>query len=218
MPFDAALSTLLHLLVFAYWLGGDIGVFYSSFLLTDPKRAVAGRLAAGKILSDVDLAPRICLLLMAPTGFALASAKGWIALHPALIAALFIGAALWIVAILQLHRRHGPAWLRTADIGARIAFMLALFGAAGAGVSGVLAMPLFITFKLALLGFCIAMGLLVRASLRGFAPAFAALASQGPSPDTDAAISDALGKARPFVMVIWVALVAAAFLGVATPQ
>lgn len=106
MPLDAAFSTLLHLLVFAYWLGGDIGVFYSSFLLTDPKRAVAGRLAAGKILSDVDLAPRICLLLMAPTGFVLAAAKEWIELNPILIAALFLGAAFWIVAILRLHRRH----------------------------------------------------------------------------------------------------------------
>ena len=218
MPLDDALATLLHLLVFAYWLGGDIGVFYASFLLVDPKRAAAGRLAAGKILSDVDLAPRICLLLMAPTGLALAAAKGWIALDPAVIAAVFIAALGWIFAILHLHRRHGPPLLRRLDIAARIAFLCALIGASGAGLAGALALPLFISLKLLLLAFCIVMGLLVRASLTGFAPAYMALATQGPSPPTDAAMAGALAKARPFVVAIWAALILAAFLGVATPQ
>lgn len=218
MPLDDALATLLHLLVFAYWLGGDIGVFYSSYLLVDPKRAAAGRLAAGKILSDVDMAPRICLLLTAPTGLALAAAKGWIALNGAAIAILFLAGALWIYAIVRLHRKHGPAWLRTADMIARIAFLMALAGAGAMGLSGVLALPLFMSLKFLILAFCIGMGLLVRVSLTGFAPAYMALATQGPSPETDKAIAGALDKARPFVVAIWAALILAAYLGVATPQ
>jgi hypothetical protein len=218
MPLDDALTTLLHLLVFAYWLGGDIGVFYSSFLLVDPKRAAAGRLAAGKILSDVDLAPRICLLLTAPTGLALAAAKGWIVLDAVSITLLFAAAAAWIFVILHLHRKHGPAWLRTADVFARIAFLCALTGAGAMGLAGVVELPSFLSLKLLLLAFCIAMGLLVRASLTGFTPAYVALASKGPNPESDKAIADALAKARPFVVAIWAALIVAAYLGVATPQ
>ncbi len=218
MPLDDALATLLHLLVFAYWLGGDIGVFYSSFLLVDEKRPAAGRLAAGKILSDVDLAPRICLLLTAPTGLALAAAKGWIPLNGAFVGLAAVAAGVWILAILQLHRLHGPAWLRTADIVARLAFLVALAGFGAAGLAGAVAMPLFIALKLLLLAFCIVMGLLVRASLTGFAPAYVALATHGPSVETNAAIKGALDKARPFVVAIWAALILAAWLGVTTPQ
>ena len=218
MPLDDALATLLHLLVFAYWLGGDIGVFYSSFILVDTKRAAAGRLAAGKILSDVDLAPRICLLLTAPTGLALAAAKGWITLSGLSVALLFAASLAWVFVILHLHRRHGPAWLRNADVGARIVFLFALAGSGAAGLAGALALPKFVALKLMLLAFCIAMGLLVRASLTGFAPAYMSLATKGPSPETDKAIADALAKARPFVVAIWAALIVAAYLGVATPQ
>lgn len=218
MPLDDALTTLLHLLVFAYWLGGDIGVFYASFLLVDPKRAAAGRLAAGKVLSDVDLAPRICLLLTAPTGLALAAAKGWIELSATAIVLIFAAAAVWVFVILHLHRKHGPAWLRTADVFARIAFLCVLAGAGAAGLANAIDLPFFLSVKLLLLAFCIAMGLLVRVSLTGFAPAYVALASKGPSPETDNAIADALAKARPFVVAIWAALIVAAFLGVATPQ
>lgn len=218
MPLDLALWTLLHLLVFAYWLGGDIGVFYASFLLADPDRAAAGRLAAGKLLNDVDLAPRLCLLLTAPTGLGLAAAKGWIMLSPPLVAALFAGATLWIAIILQLHRAHGPNWLRSADLVARCGFMATLAGFGVAGLTGLIATPRFIALKLLLLAFCVAMGLLVRLSLTGFAPAYIALATKGPSAETDATIGDALSRARPFVVAIWIALAVAAFLGVLQPQ
>ncbi|MBY0421226.1 MAG: hypothetical protein K2Q06_02900, partial [Parvularculaceae bacterium] len=193
MPLDVALLTLLHLLIFAYWLGGDLGVFYSSYLLTDPKRAPAGRLAAGKVVADVDLAPRIALLMTLPTGLALADAKGWIALPmPALLGA-FGAAAAWIFVVLRLHAKHGPPQLRRVDLGLRLAFFLALVGCGSAGLLGALELPLFLSAKLLLLAFCVAMGLLVRASLAPFGPAYISLATNGPSPESDAAIRASLG-------------------------
>lgn len=218
MPAEAVLFALLHLLVFAYWLGGDIGVFYSSFLLTDASRPAAARLAAGKIVSDVDLAPRICLLLAAPTGLALAATKGWLSLPEAALSAAFIAALLWIAVILRLHLKHGPDLLRRLDLFARAGLLLTLAGSGVAGVLGALDIPLFIAVKLILLAFCVAMGLLVRAALSPFGPAFVSLAAKGPSAEGDAAISASLARARPFVVAIWIALVAAAALGVATPS
>lgn len=218
MPIDAALLTLLHLLVFAYWLGGDVGVFYSSFMLTDEKRATAGRLAAGKVVADVDLAPRLALLMAFPTGLALAAAKGWIAVGPALVALAFLFASGWAFIVWRLHVAHGPPALRRADLFLRAVFLAGLTLAGIAGLAGILAVPAFIAGKFLLLALCVAMGLCVRAALAPFGPAYARLASGAAGPQDNRAIRSALGRARPFVVVIWIALAGAAFLGVLTPH
>ena len=217
MTIDVVFFGLLHLLVFAYGLGGDLGVFYSSFLLTDPQRAAAGRLTAGRIVADVDLAPRLCLLFALPTGLALADAKGWIDLPSAMIIGAFLLAAVWAGLVLTLHVRHGASLLRRIDLALRIAFLTGLLGFGAGALAGLVALPLFVALKLCLLAFCVTMGLLVRRALAPFGPAYVALATQGASPETDRAIAESLGRARPCVVAIWCALGAAAWLGLATP-
>ena len=51
----------LHLVGFAYWLGGDLGVFHSSYYVADPNRSPEVRVAAAKILFWLDQVPRICM-------------------------------------------------------------------------------------------------------------------------------------------------------------
>lgn len=218
MAIETALFTLLHLLVFAYWLGGDIGVFYASTLLTDSKRDRAGRLAAGKIVADVDLAPRFCLLLALPTGLALGAAKGWITLSSIWIIFAFACAALWTWLVLHLHLTHGASvLLKRIDTCLRFALLAGLVGAAIGAFAGFWPLPLFIALKLLLLGVAVAMGLIVRKVLEPFGPAYKKLATVGADPETDRIIAGALARARPAVIVIWIVLIIAAFLGVAVP-
>lgn len=215
---ELTLFTLLHILVFVYWLGGDLGVFYASTLLTDEKRETAGRLAAGKIVADVDLAPRFCLLLALPTGLALAAVKGWLQIGPLWIAGAFGLAFAWIYLVVQLHVRHtGMETMKRVDTALRLVFLAGLIGAAGAGLAGVLALPAFIAWKLLTLAFAVCMGLVVRRALKPFGPAYVSLATKGPDPDTDQIIKAALARARPAVVMIWLSLIAAAWLGLATP-
>lgn len=218
MPLDTALITLFHLLVFAYWLGGDLGVFYASTLFTDENRPDAGRLTAGKILSDVDLVPRFCLLLALPTGLALAAAKKWLSINPLLIIAAFVVALGWCWLVWTLHIRHtGTELLRKIDTYCRYTYLLSLFGLAIAALTGMIFLPLFIVLKLIILGIAIGMGLYIRHALRDFGPAYGDFAENGATPENNAIIQKSLNQARPAVMVIWLALAIAAFLGVATP-
>jgi uncharacterized membrane protein len=62
----------LHLVGFAYWLGGDLGVFHSSYYVADPKQPPAVRVAAAKILFWLDQVPRMCMTMMLPLGVHLA--------------------------------------------------------------------------------------------------------------------------------------------------
>ena len=62
------IAVIVHLLLFAYWLGGDIGVFYSSGFATNQKLSREARQIAGKIMLNLDLIPRLCLSLMLTVG------------------------------------------------------------------------------------------------------------------------------------------------------
>ena len=49
------LTRYLHQLLFVYWIGPDIGVYYLSHRVTDPQLSVGQRLAAAQVMGQVDL-------------------------------------------------------------------------------------------------------------------------------------------------------------------
>lgn len=213
------LFLLLHLLVFAYWLGGDLGAFYASSLLVDPDRPPQARAAAATILMTVDMAPRMGLIFAFPTGLAVSITRGWLDLSPVWIAPAFGAAALWAIAAWLVHLKAGPAAL-AARFDAAVRWIgLIAFGAAGAaGLLGLLDMPAFLALKLAILGFAVACGLMIRRALKPFGPAFAALISGSADARADQVIAASLAHAKVYVLMIWAGLISAAALGVWTPQ
>ena len=219
MTLTLALLTLLHVLVFVYWLGGDLGAFYSSYLLTDEKRATEGRFAAVNILNNCDMAPRTAIILAFPTGLTLVAAKGWLALPEWLLPAVWIVALIWVAIVWYLHLKHGAsAGLRKLDLVMRWLTVAGLVGAGAAGLAGLYTAPLFISLKLILLGGAFFLGLMVRAVLPPLGPALAQMRAGGPTPETDRTLRVMLNQqSKPMVVGIWIILLACAFLGIATP-
>lgn len=213
------LLALLHLLVFVYWLGGDLGAFYVSGYMTDPRRSVQERMMALKILNNVDMAPRTTLILAYPTGLALAWARDWVDIPgylPALAAVLFLG---WLALAWAVHLRHGSGAdaLRRIDLAIRF-LCLSAFGLAGiAGIVGLRDIPLFIAVKLCVLAACIALGLIVRRQLVPLFGAIRTMKETGPTDATDRAIISANNNARISVLTLWVLVMLAAILGIAKP-
>jgi hypothetical protein len=215
------LLTLLHLLLFCYWLGGDIGVFYSSGFVVDGGRSRQERLMAAKIMLALDLVPRICMTLMLTVGALLAVRVGFLRLGWPLL--LFIALApLWLSLVLLLHFRHGAAYAATltaVDRALRWIVVFALLGWVLLSLQGgQLAAAPWLAAKLvgfALLVFC---GLMIRRGFGGFAAGYAALLSGEPTAEQDEAMRRSLYRMRPWVLLIWVILVLEAWLGVAKPM
>jgi hypothetical protein len=216
---DLALLTLLHLLVFVYWLGGDLGVFYSSTILTNAQQSAAARVAAAQVLAQVDMAPRTAMILTLPTGLTLAALKGWLILGPVSLALIWMAGLIWLTLAWVLHLRHvGPTSIaRRADLAIRWAVIAALAVLALDLWPNAPALPLFLKAKCAILAATILCGLLIRRALVRFGPAFSRLVQEGASTDVDAEISRALNESRPLVVTIWLLLLTAAFLGLAKP-
>jgi hypothetical protein len=222
LDFPLALVTLAHVLILVYWLGGDLGAFYSSTLLTNPAKPVAARAAAAQVLANIDMAPRSALILAAPTGFSLALIKGWWQAPDWAQIALWAGSLAWLVLAWIIHLKHlAPAspW-RRVDLTIRwlVMITLALVALAPQLFPLTADIPLFLRLKLAILAAAIGLGLLIRVVLAPFGPAFGAMVKDGATPQTDAAIARSLTYGRPIVIVLWSLLLCAGFLGIATPQ
>lgn len=215
---EIAVFTLLHLLVFVYWLGGDLGAFYTSRFLIKPGISVDRRLMAAKVVNDVDMAPRTALILAFPTGLLLANIKGWISLPLPLLILVCIAALGWLALAWAIHLKHGsaPSLWRNADLALRWLLIAGLAAAAAWNIAGEGSLPLFLSLKLLALAGCTALGLFIRSVLKPLGPALMGLA--GPDPTaSEASLAATLNRARPLVTGIWALLIAAAFLAVLKP-
>ncbi|AYF77011.1 hypothetical protein D7D52_27995 [Nocardia yunnanensis] len=221
---------LLHLVLFVFWLGGDLGVFYSSRFVIDPARTPAARATALAIMSGLDLGPKICLVLFLPSGVTLmamaphgATLFG-IALFPWwFVVSVWLFAAVWLTLAIVAHRTHGRiASVYRADLGIRF---LVIAGMAAAGAYtlvatnpfGVTTDPRWLGGKILLYTAAIAAGLGIRITLRPFGAAFGRLQVEGSSAEVESVLRRSVNGCLPYVWVIWGSVLTAAALGVFKP-
>ena len=220
-------AILLHILLVTYWLGSDLGVFYSSKFVVDPTITPAARATAMKIMHMVDLAPRVCLILMLPSGVTLMAAGdigrdifyGW----P--LALAWIGSLAWLaimlIAFFKSPAKHADLAYKAdwvVRIGITVGLLLAAFYALVVDSPfGVDTNPKWLAGKIIAYALCIFCGIMIRVSLRPFGPAFGALMTTGSTPEVEAGIGGAMKRAVPWVYSIWVLVLIASFLGVFKP-
>ncbi|GGY38720.1 hypothetical protein [Parvularcula lutaonensis] len=214
-----ALLALIHILVFVYWLGGDLGAFYSSRFLSAEGVSADRRMLAAKIVGDIDMAPRSALILAFPSGLALAQAKGWVDLGWTSVIAAALVAGFWLVVAWQIHLKHGeqPGWMRPVDMALRWALTIGAACWAIAGLAQIVSLPLFLSVKLLALAACVLLGLAIRSVLKPLPSAMMKLSNPATSAHGEAEIRATLKKARPLVTGIWLLLIGAAFFGLWTP-
>ena len=206
----------VHVVLFAYWLGADLGVFYSSYFVTNPKHSPDVRIATARILFALDQAPRICMTMMLPSGTHLLWELGLLQVEASMIVLLWVLCFGWMIMVISLHRMapgKRKTSLTTFDFFFRVALALGLIGAGLYALFGPVRMPHWAAIKIAVFGGLVGCGLIVRLKLRPFGPAFANLVA-GKVDDTDnAAIKSSLDSTRPFVLAIWAGLLVSTALG-----
>jgi len=216
------LFKLGHLLCFVYWLGSDIGVFYSSRYVCDPSLGREARATAARIMGWVDMIPRYSLVLLLPFGLTLAVRGGWWDGPGSLVPFAWIGAVLWLALVWKVMRsaqRPAGKRLKQIDYVVRIGVIawLASTGISGLAGHGPVQQP-WLAAKLVVFALAVASGLAIRVLAAPFGPAFAAAMSQGPTPELELAMRRAMARAKPVVVLIWIWLLAAAWLGLAKPS
>jgi hypothetical protein len=220
------LLILLHLVLMAYWLGADLGVFYSSRYVLKPELAVESRVTALKIMAWVDMVPRICLVLFLPSGVSLMAASSYGERFAGLpVIAVWVFGLAWLALVLADHHYTGtPLGARIKNIDLLIRFGLivtlltvGLYTIFATEPFGVTTNPKWLGGKVALYALAMLCGVLIRFRLRPFGPAFTTLVTTGTSRSVEGDLRRSVQGAVPYVLTIWVLILVIAYLGVAKP-
>jgi hypothetical protein len=233
---DHAFFMMFHILLVVTWLGMDIGVFASSFLMRNATYPIKERLMLARLASLLDMGPRASLLLMYPVGAWLCWAGGWGFQHPigpfgpitqlVLISLVF---AVWEVGVWWQyfthrailagtaggHREYGLKLYRRWDIYGRWVLggllildgLLALFGIGFIEQS-------WIAWKVLLFGLIVYQGIGIRWAADAFPALIQDIVANGSTPEREAALSRAFVRAYPFVLILWGCIIVISVIGI----
>ncbi|MBU6378138.1 MAG: hypothetical protein KJS95_06340 [Gammaproteobacteria bacterium] len=219
---DYVLLKLAHLLLFVYWLGADIGVFYSARYVRDGNLTREARALAVRIMGWIDQLPRYCLVLMLPVGYTLAREVGVVRLPDQGMYLLWAIALVWLWAVWAIHHWQGTPRadrLRRIDLIWRwlLAFGLLWDAAQGFRGTGHLFAD-WISIKFVLFALLIFCGIMIRMLGKPIGPALRRALAEGSTPELEAEIQRGFSRTRPFVLTIWFLLLCAAWVGITKPD
>jgi len=215
------IALLMHLLLFAYWLGGDIGVFYSSGFAINRKLSRGARQAAGTIMMNLDLIPRLCLSLMLTVGGILTHYYG--IEHPLwqMVGIILLG-PIWTCSLIYIHFNEGTDLVKTMtkiDYYFRWIMVFTLIASVSYAfyfTDRLNANP-WVGAKLIVFAALIFCGIMIRKYIGGFIKGIHNIATDNINEADDIAMAASLSKARVFVLTIWVLLLVEVWIGVAKP-
>jgi hypothetical protein len=218
--FSHTFVLFLHQLLVVYWIGPDIAVYFWSRSAVNPQLGPEQRVTAAKMMTVIDLVPRICVALFLSVAGLLSDTYG--ISHPWWqMAGIILLGPVWLFLVLGAWLKRGSEFGQTLtklDTWLRVALVVGIpASVAYSSMTGRLADTPWITGKLMILAAIILLGLIMRRRLQAFFDGADRLETEGPSPEIDTQMATGLKRARPFVHAIWLLILCAALMGVVKP-
>jgi hypothetical protein len=85
----------LHILMFVFWVGTDMGVFLSCKKSTDPKLSIDARFLLLHMALRIELLPRTMWKAALPLGVMLSQVNGWLSLSDMQLALVWVFSIAW---------------------------------------------------------------------------------------------------------------------------
>jgi hypothetical protein len=215
----------VHILAMVYWLGGEWGVFQTSYHVTNPALALDERKRHMETAYRIDILARTGIVLLLPLGLHMGKLYGFVPmLEGAGVWWMWLFFAVWLAmtwtAFIKRETDVGIAvtkaeeFLRYPLIAALFLFAAMSFAGSGPIVSG--ESNFWYPSKMALYAFALCIGLLLRVVMRRWTERFRIIA-MGPNPAQEAALAREIGQARIAAYIYWVTIASVCFLGAVKP-
>lgn len=216
-----SLLAFVHVLLFVYWLGADLGVFVLARGAMNSSYSFAERAVMLKFANYIDLTPRLSFALMFPIGLHMAALRGEAQISGWVFGPVWIAALVWAAATIAVFRFEGRT-VAAKIVKALFAWQLVMFFIVTAFgiyslVTGVPFISSWLSLKIVVFGLIFGAGIGIDRSFQPLAPAFGRLAQEGSTPEIEAIIRRTVNTTCGFVLLIYALVAAAAYLGVAKP-
>ena len=99
----------LHLILFAYWLGGDLGTFLASRQVANAELSPESRRTALRIMLACDMGPKLAMPLVLPTGLHMAASGALLPVSTAALAPVWVICLCWFAWVLTIYLKEGGA-------------------------------------------------------------------------------------------------------------
>jgi hypothetical protein len=211
----------VHILLFVFWLGADVGVWLSMLFVRDARLPYATRVTIVRLAFLIDLAPRFAFALIIPVGTELARGIGIVQAESVLRAAVWFAGLGWCALHALIVLRKGTplaAALRHVNVAFEALMGLGLVAIAVAALTGMASfgLPAWFATKLLLFGavFLVVLGIDTR-----FQPFTMLLASgpAGPTPEQETRIRRATNQTLVWALLLYTLIVAIGLLGKLKP-
>ncbi|MCC5867230.1 MAG: hypothetical protein JJU27_01850 [Gammaproteobacteria bacterium] len=216
-----ALLNWLHIVLFAYWLGADFGVYYGAKVMARPGLSYADRMRIREIVMVVDLAPRAALILILPVGFHMAALAWDLPLGVVSLSVIWLLALLWLALMLSVHMQHGSPrgeLLRRTDLWVRYIVLAGMLGLGGSSLlTGAPVAQPWLALKILLFAGIIALGLTLRVIAAAWGPALAQLRAERNVAAAEQVILATRQRAAVAALCLWGLLLVMSFLGTIKP-
>ncbi len=213
-----------HIILVAYWLGGEWGVFNAATNVADGALSLDERLRAMELVYRIDIVPRSAIIWLLPVGFHMADNYGLSPITGQYVTLVWVLTVAWQMLILAAFRARGtPKAIKLTDIDNKLRYVVipALILVGGVMLvtgeiptTGELLTQYWLATKVTFFGFILIIGLLLRHTMKAWAIGFMRLRDEGSTPEIEEIFTKTLAHARIYAYVYWVCIGTMAFIGV----
>ncbi|MBB4614791.1 hypothetical protein [Novosphingobium taihuense] len=214
----------VHIIAMVYWLGGEWGVFQSSYNIINRNLSLEERKRHMETAYRIDILARTGIIMLLPLGLHMGNIYGLQPYGDGYLTAMWVFVAGW------LGLCWGAFFTRETDLGIRLTkldeairyvliptiFVLGISSLLGNGPFEASEGSRWYATKFTLYGFTLCIGLGLRWIMRLWTMRFRALAA-GPDPVQEAALEREIVIGRCLAYVYWITISGICFLGTVKP-
>jgi hypothetical protein len=207
-----------HIIAMVYWLGGEWGVFQTSYHVTNPALSLEERRRHMETAYRIDILARLGIILLLPIGLHMGNNFGVQPLGGGWLVVIWILAAAWVgLALAAFAKRGTDAGLRLTMFDDKIRYVLIPLLAGTATMSLLTGSPFtakWYAAKVLIYSGLLVIGLILRFVMRHWTETFRQLAAGGPRADLEAKLTREIRIARRLAYLYWIGIGSVAFIGV----
>ncbi|WP_422345704.1 hypothetical protein [Parasphingorhabdus sp.] len=212
------LLVFIHIILFVLWLGADVGVFMlGQHFRKREKYDLPQRLVLLQLLVNLDMTPRTAWALMVPLTITMVDAGGWWDVPGWGVALSWVVGAVWLWLVWDAHihdQTERAARDRKIEFVLKIGLTLFYLGLGILSlVQGEPLIPIWLATKALMFGLIFAAAIMIDVAFKPVGPQLGKLIAEGSSDETEIPLRKTMDTTRIWVWIVYLLLLATAFLG-----